>query len=219
MNYLKAEQLGSARWRVLAIPFGGPFAGGKDFDGEYFTAKTDIKANWFKERPVLWHHAGDDVVGDETLGVQGDLKQETDGWWADVWLDRSARYWAQVNSLLSAGKVYGSSGALGHLVRKDHKSGEILVWPHIEQTLTPTPANPFARVVPVKAAHHFTSAGIELVPAVRGLLADLDGLSADLRDDLSPDGGLASASDLSGDGGAEAMARWTSALDELRASI
>jgi hypothetical protein len=204
---MKAEQVGSARWRVLAIPFGGPLKGGKDLDGEFFTARTDVKASWFKERPVLWHHAGDATVGDEPLGVEGDLKQEVDGWWADMWLDKSSRYWAQVNALLAAGKVYGSSGALGHLVRKDAKTGEILVWPHIEQTLTPTPANPFARVVPVKALGDFTSAGLELGPAVRGLLSDLDSLSADLTHDL-PSGGDATA-----------MARLDVALSELEALI
>ncbi|HUQ63801.1 MAG TPA: hypothetical protein VM121_08605, partial [Acidimicrobiales bacterium] len=70
------------------------------------------------------------------------------------------------------------------LVRKD-RSGEILVWPHIEQTLTPTPANPFARVVPVKALDHFYDAGIA-VDARKGSL--LIGSESDLGPDL-PEGG------------------------------
>lgn len=156
---LKAVQLTNAKWRVLAIPFGGPFAGGKDADGEYFSPRTDVKADWFRERPVLWHHGGDGTIKDESLGTEDELKREDDGWWATVWLDRSNRYWEMVNSLLAAGKVYGSSGALGHLVQKA-RDGEILTWPHVEQTLTPTPANPFARVVPAKALDHFASAGI-----------------------------------------------------------
>ena len=123
----------------------------------------------------MWHHGMDAVLKDENLGTEDDLKEETDGWWGTVWLDRSNRYWDQVNSLLAAGKVYGSSGALGHLVQKA-RDGEILTWPHIEQTLTPTPANPFARVVPAKAIDHFTQAGIP----VEGL--------ADLGPDLSSDG-------------------------------
>lgn len=156
---MKAERLSNSKWRVLAIPFGGPMKGGKDLDGEYFSPRTDVKPDWFRERPVLWHHAKDITIGDDALGTEDDLKVEADGWWATVWLDRSNRYWEQVNSLLSAGKVYGSSGALGHLVQKA-RDGEILVWPHIEQTLTPTPANPFSRVVPAKAVDLFASAGI-----------------------------------------------------------
>ncbi len=178
-DYIKAERLSNAKWRVLAIPFGGPFKGGKDLDGEYFSPNTDVKPDWFRERPVLWHHAKDMTIGDESLGTEDDLKMESDGWWATVWLDRANRYWEQVNQLLMAGKVYGSSGALGHLVQKA-KDGEILVWPHIEQTLTPTPANPFSRVVPAKAANDFTSAGIAW--------QDLSDLGADLPsggDDLA----------------------------------
>ena len=190
VDYLKAEQLSTAKWRVLAIPFGGPFKGGKDADGEYFSARTDIKKDWFRERPVLWHHGGDEVLKDESLGTEDDLELERDGWWGKLWLDRSNRYWEQVNALLAAGKVYGSSGALGHLVQKA-RDGEILVWPHIEQTLTPTPANPFARVVPTKAVDHFTSAGIAVEP-LEGFLAVPGDAEADLPPDL-PSGGDAEA--------------------------
>jgi hypothetical protein len=183
MDYLKAERLSNAKWRVLAIPFGGPFKG-KDLDGEYFSPKTDVKPSWFHERPVLFHHAMDEVLKDEDLGTEDDLTLEKDGWWGTVWLDRSSRYWEHVNGLLAAGKMYGSSGALGHLVKKA-PDGEILVWPHIEQTLTPTPANPFARVVPAKAVNDFTTAGIATEP-LAGILADYD--ASELGTEL-PSGG------------------------------
>ena len=45
MNFLKAEQLSAAKWRVLSIPFGGPFDG-KDLDEEFFSERTDIKEAW-----------------------------------------------------------------------------------------------------------------------------------------------------------------------------
>jgi len=123
------------------------------------------------------------------MGTEDDLEKLDDGWWATMWLDRSARYWSQVSALLAAGKVYGSSGALGHLVQKA-KDGEILTWPHIEQTLTPTPANPFARVVPAKAVADFTSSGLS---------------PADLETYLSSED----------DGETPAMERLTAALDDL----
>lgn len=201
-EFMKAEQLTSTKWRVLAIPFGGPMKGGRDLDGEFFSANTDIKADWFGRRPVLFHHAQDATIKDETLGVEDDLEQEDDGWWATVWLDKANAYWERVNKLLAAGKMYGSSGALGHLVRKDHKSGEILVWPHIEQTLTPTPANPFARVVPTKALDHFSTAGITLDSALRGVLTELDS-----EPDLDPD--------LPQGGEDPAVARLAETLDKL----
>jgi hypothetical protein len=180
MDTLKAEQITGSKWRVLAIPFAGPFKG-KDLDGEYFSPRTDVRPDWFPERPVVFHHAKDQVLGDEDLGTEDDLKLGKEGWWAKVWLDRSNRYWEQVNALLVRGKMYGSSGTMPHFVKKA-PDGEILVWPHIEQTLTPTPANPFSIVVAEKAVDHFTSAGIALPDG----FADLP----DLGPDLASAGGL-----------------------------
>lgn len=186
MDTLKAEQIDSAKWRVLAIPFGGPFKG-KDWDGEYFDAETDIRPRWFKERPVLFHHGQDPNLpltkGDDgaELGVEDDLTMSPEGWWATTWLNRSHRYWAQVDSMLRAGKMYGSSGAIAHLVRKDRKSGHIEVWPHAEQTYTPTPANPYA-----------------IITASKALVADLDAIPADLRTYLSQDGETAAMLERAG---------------------
>jgi hypothetical protein len=216
MDHLKAEQLGSSKWRVLAIPFGGPLAGGRDLDGEFFSPRTDVKAGWFKERPVLFHHGQDEELGDGELGVEGELTKQDDGWWAQVWLNRSHRYWAQVDALLRAGKMFGSSGALAHLVRKS-RDGEILVWPHIEQTLTPTPANPYARVTAGKALAGFDSAGIAMDDSLRSVLAELDRLTADLRPDLPAPG--EPSGDLGAGGDDAAMRRLADALDSLEALL
>lgn len=211
MTYLKAEHMGRSKWRVLAIPFGGEFKGGKDADGEFFSPRTDIKPEWFNERPTLWHHAMDPVVKDTTIGVQDDLERDDLGWWGTVWLDRASRYHAQVDKMLAAGKAFGSSGSMPHLVRKDDRTGEILVWPHIEQTITPTPINRLARIVPAKAVADFTLAGIELSPALRGLLADLETTADDLRADLSDTDGDAAA--------VQRLDALANALDGLRHAI
>lgn len=197
MDYLKAEQVSNSKWRVLAIPFGGPFEG-KDFDAEFFSPRTDIKADWFDRRPLVWHHARDGMMkADPVLGTADDTTLEEDGWWSTVWLDRSHQYWAEVDKLLRAGKLYGSSGSLPSFVKTDPKSGEILVWPYIEQTLTPTPANPYARVVPAKAIDHFDEAGLLLSPALRGLLTT--DLTADLHPDLATAADAARLGRLAGD--------------------
>jgi hypothetical protein len=197
MEHLKAEQIGTSKWRVLAIPFYGPFKGGKDLDGEYFDRETDIKARWFKSRPVLFHHGGDPAAKDEEYGDQElDAEPTDDGWWSTVWLNRAARYASQVEAMLRAGKMYGSSGAISHLVRKDPRTGHIEVWPHAEQTLTPTPANPYARITASKA------------------VADLSAIAADLRPDLLNDG--EPSGDLSAIGDAVANAREAALADALR---
>lgn len=182
MEPLKAEQLSSTKWRVLAIPFGGMFKGGKDLDGEFFTPQTDIKADWFRERPVIIDHGRDSELQSDAIGVQDELVKSDEGWWGTVWLNRQARYFAQINSLMAAGKAYGSSGSMGHLVKfaRDaggRKTGEILVWPHVEQTITPVPINLLSRVVPAKAVDDFTSAGITLGADLETYLADKAGES------------------------------------------
>lgn len=208
MDFLKADQIAAAKWRVLAIPFGGPFEG-KDLDGEFFSANTDIKADWFDRRPLVWHHNLDrNMKSDPVLGDSDDLELKEDGWWSTLWLNRSHQYWDQVDALLRAGKVYGSSGSLPNFVKTDRKTGEILVWPYIEQTLTPTPANPYSVLVASKAIDHFDGAGIGLSPALRALLTDLDSRAADLRDDLPSDAGVQAP---------DAKQRLSGAIDELAA--
>jgi hypothetical protein len=205
MNFLKAEQLSNAKWRVLSIPFGGPFEG-KDLDGEFFSARTDIKEAWFDRRPLVWHHNLDGTMkADPVVGTSDDTEKADEGWWSTIWLDRSHRYWAEIDSMLRAGKIFGSSGSLPNFVRTDAKTGEILVWPFIEQTLTPTPANPYSRVVAAKAIDHFDEARIGLSPAVRDLLSDLDSHKADLPADLSTGGGDSPESDLPTGGDAAAI--------------
>lgn len=204
MDFLKAEQVNGSKWRVLAIPFGGPF-GGKDLDEEFFSPRTDIKPDWFDRRPAVWHHNLDKTMeADPVVGTQEDLEKPTkQGWWSTLWLNRSHQYWAEIDGLLRAGKIFGSSGSLPNFVKRDTKSGEILVWPYIEQTLTPTPANPYSVVTAVKAVDHFDEACIGLSPAIRGLLSDLEGPTADLPGDLASAGELAAKRErLSGDLGA-----------------
>ena len=208
MDFLKAEQLASHQWRILAIPFGGQYKGNKDKDGEFFSPQTDIKADWFDRRPVIWHHGQDPMVKDATIGVEDDLELEQDGWWAKLWLHRGARYAAEVESMLRSGKAYGSSGAISHLVRVNRPTGEILVWPHAEQTLTTMPINLLSRVVPAKAVMNFDEAGIDLSPAVRGILtSDLESPPAELPSEL-PSGG-----------DDEAIQRLQSAVAQLEALI
>ncbi len=200
MDFLKAERLGSAKWRVLAIPFGGEFKGGKDADGEFFSQRTDIFGPYkglLTERPVAFHHGDDPIIDGDSIGVEDELELDPKlGWWGKLWLDRSHRYHSEINALLQAGKMYGSSGSIAQFVRKNRQTGEILVWPHLEQTLTPTPANRLAIITPSKALADFESAGI----ATKALPFDLEGPTADLRADLAPAGDAAAKRErLSGD--------------------
>lgn len=199
MDFLKAEHVRGTKWRVNSIPFGG-MLGGRDWDHEFFSPRTDPKPDWFQRRPVLFHHAQDVEVKDAVVGWEEGLEKEKDGWWGEMWLDKQSAYFDRLDTYLQQNKLYGSSGSMPHLVQKA-SNGEILVWPHVEQTVTFTPINTLARITASKAVGDFHSAGIELDPTLREVLRHLEQVT-DLKADLSAGG-----DHLSADGDAAAMRR------------
>ena len=146
--------------RGLGMPYGGPFAG-KDFDGEFFSAKTDFMFDFLAgERPVLYDHGMDDVLDGTVAGRVVEYSKTDDGVWTIVQLDRRARYMAQLQELIDRKALSFSSGAYPTLVQVDRKSGEILRWPWVELSLTPTPANPYA--VASKSLRSFHTMPVEM---------------------------------------------------------
>jgi hypothetical protein len=149
---------------VLAIPFGGPF-GGKDLDGEYFSDNTDLCLDWFPaRRPLLYQHGLDAELGVTPVGTVDVATAAKDdaGWWVRAQLERAGRYWRHIAALLEEDDgegLFASSAAMPHLVRKAD-DGEILRWPWVELSLTPTPANFFATVEPALAKAHYKAAGL-----------------------------------------------------------
>jgi hypothetical protein len=97
------------------------------------------------------------------------------------------------------------------------RNGHIDVWPHAEQTLTPVPANPYARITAAKAIAGFDSAGIEMDEQIKAVLSELDRLAGDLQPDLSARG--EPSGDLSAGGDDAAMLRLAAALDSLEALL
>lgn len=156
MDAVKFVKDSEDRIEGLAIPFGGP-ADGKDLQGETFTKDTDLALDWFPEgRPVLYNHGFDDSVGVQVIGRQTTAKTLDEGVWVEAQLNRAHRYWGKVKELVDGGKLYFSSGTFPHLV-KTTGDGVIKRWPWIENSLTTTPANPYA-TVSVKRATAATKA-------------------------------------------------------------
>lgn len=158
---VKATVLDDDRFRLLAIPFGGPIprAGtprGVDLDGEWFSERTDIKADWLPFRPVDWHHGGDAKMGRTVIGKADHLVMDEEGWWVDVWLKHGEKRLDLIRRLAEqaaqTGKaaIFGSSESVSGFVRKA-ASGEILVWPYWRQTLSTSPQNTLSVIRPLKA--------------------------------------------------------------------
>ncbi|MGI8657226.1 MAG: hypothetical protein ACR2K4_00460 [Candidatus Limnocylindria bacterium] len=143
----------------LAIPFGSPSR--RDLQGEYFTKQTDFHFDWYPQdgRPTLYHHGLDDEVAGETIGRQISHEVKADGVWVEVQLAKRSKWVELIRRLLDRDGLGFSSGALPSLVKTSKSTGEILSWPWVELSTTPTPASADARIMAAK------------------YLADVDGLA------------------------------------------
>ena len=154
----------------LAIPFGGPIAG-KDFYDTAFTKNTDFHLEWFPDgRPLLYDHGTDIKLGGEPIGKQISVRETELGMWAEAQINRANEYAEMLLQLAEQGLMGFSSGSIGRHVNIDTK-GEIMTWPWIELSVTPTPANPYAMISPSATIDNIRSLGIENVDpiAIRAL--------------------------------------------------
>jgi hypothetical protein len=131
----------------LAIPFGVP-----DLYATRFTPATDLALDWFPRRPVLYGHGLDaDGPGPTPVGWTTEIRALDKGVWVRAQLDRAHEYYDEIRQLISAGALGWSHGTLDYLIEVGpaDEAGirEIRRWPVVEFTLTPTPANPAARVL------------------------------------------------------------------------
>lgn len=167
MNPVKATILDDDKFRLLAIPFGGPLpwpgaTKGTDLDRQWFTERTDIKPAWFPSRPVDWHHGGDATFGRSIIGKADSLVMEEDGWWVDVWLKHGEKRLDLIRRLADRGaQIFGSSETApgmgmvqttkGIVPWRRDLPGEIVVWPYMRQTLSTSPQNTHSIIRPLKA--------------------------------------------------------------------
>jgi cation transport regulator ChaB len=206
--------------RLLAIPFTGPIPGpsGKslDMDGEYFDENTDIKPDWFTERPVDWHHSQDPSgkLNGVLIGKAKNLQMDEDGWWVDLWLNAGERRLALVRKLAEKGaELFGSSYAYPNLVKRG-KAGHIDVWPYMMQTLSTSPQNTNSIHRPAKAVlDAFTRADIAVEPILADVLTELATLR-DLDANLTGEAAAKAGRELSGANLSE-MEEWREMLESI----
>jgi hypothetical protein len=136
----------------LVIPFGHESF--RDRHDECFTPATDLALDWFPSegRPVLFHHGLDEDLGAAVVGRQTGKTIDEDGVWITAQLDKRSRYVERIRALMAKGALGWSSGAMAHLAKVLDRTGEIVAWPWVEASLTPTPAHPGAFAYRVKSA-------------------------------------------------------------------
>lgn len=140
---------GDLKIRVIGVPFGGPeYLGGKDLDNEYFSKSTDVGP-----LPVVlsyFHHGQDPDFGPELTGVAQKVGQSDEGWLYDVIVHRNHRYKDLLKRLAEEGHLGVSSTPYQATAQKS-EDGLWKTWHVVELGLTPSPANPEARILVQKA--------------------------------------------------------------------
>jgi len=152
---------------VLGIPYGGP-NNGKDSDGEYFSAETNLHTDNYPLPPVVYYHGfgpnGEPLGEPQFIGKTVARDERSDGIWYRVVLDKTKDLARRVWDAAKEGLARASSGSIYHLTRKDD-DGHILHWPVAELSIFDTgdgrlPANGYAVALPVMKSR-YEKAGIE----------------------------------------------------------
>jgi hypothetical protein len=176
MEALRMAAEDDTRLEGWLVPFDGHVAGGKDSYNTRFSARTAYALDWFPAgRPLLYQHGMDTETGIAPVGRIDSLEVRDAGVWMQAQLDKGNEYFEAIREMVKAGKLFLSSGSVEHLVQVDARSGEMLRWPIVEGSLTPTPANLYATVAARSAQEHFEAAGLPVAET----LALLDDAPAD----------------------------------------
>ncbi len=154
----------------LLLPYGGVH-NGRDLDGQFFSKRTDFCLDWFPtDRPQLYNHGLDEDAGVSVVGRIKGIELRDDGGWMKAQLDKQAKYFQAISQLVKQGKLFLSSGAMAHLVKVDNKTGEILRWPVVEGSLTPTPANLLATVGMAEVTKHYKALDLDVPESLQATL-------------------------------------------------
>jgi len=125
--------------------------GGRDLEGDTFTASTDLALDVVPAPPLYYDHALSDIRTRLGRVVKAEIRDL--GLWVEAEIDRAGEYAEAVLKLIRRGVLGYSTGSVPHLVERN--AGELKRWPIYEVSLTPTPAEPrTVGVGQIKAAGH-----------------------------------------------------------------
>jgi hypothetical protein len=116
----------------------------KDLDQEWFTPATEEMTAVFKamgKLPYLYNHATDGTLKTSLVGTIDVMAPDDTGLWYEAQLDQNNKYMSAIQKLVKQRALGTSSGTLPG-ARQVAKSGQILRWPIVEGSMTPTPADP-----------------------------------------------------------------------------
>lgn len=157
------KALGDGRLGMYAVVWGDKDR--RDLSKEYFTRETQDLETIFKavgKLPLLYHHAMDETVKTDVVGLVDTLVRDDVGLWAEAVITRANRYADTVYQLGKRGLLGPSSGTLPGA--RKVVDGEIKRWAMAELSLTPEPCEWRMRtdVPPQELKAIFTEAGLSL---------------------------------------------------------
>jgi len=123
-----------------------------DMMGDFFTKETDFGPH--KTSIVYYQHGFDGTLKTRVLDSDAALKTDDAGVWIEAQLNMRDEYERFIHEAAAAGKMGWSSGTASHLVEREAagKASHIKSWPlGLDASITPTPAEPRTRVIPLKA--------------------------------------------------------------------
>jgi len=159
---------------VLGVPYGGP-NGGRDSDGEYFSAQTKLYLDKYPTVPAVYYHGydenGNPASEPQIIGKTTGYELKPDGVWFRVLLDQANDYARRVWDAAKNGIARASSGSLAHM-RRVARDGHITHWPVAELSIFDAvgkrqPANQYAVALPVMKAV-YAQAGMSLPDDIEG---------------------------------------------------
>jgi hypothetical protein len=106
------------------------------------------------------------------------------GLWIEAQIDTAKQYMAAIRKLVAEGVVGLSTGSVSHLVERTPSKGglhEILSWPIVELSLTPTPAEP--RTIGVRELKSLAASD----PALRSIAQEAESLAGGISVKDLPD--------------------------------
>ena len=129
----------------------GVVYGGKDLEGDTFTADTDYMPELVTKKLAFIDHTLDSMVEidgkayrlkgiADPVGEVVDITPDETGRYYRIMVEKANRYWELVEAMIGSEKSGLSTGSIPHLVRKT--AGNIKRWPEAEVSLTLTPAEP-----------------------------------------------------------------------------
>ena len=136
------KSVGDARIGFYAVLFNSV-----DLQGERFTPQTDFGIQG--RIPVIYQHGQDRALKSRVLGIAEIVRADDVGLWMEAQLELRDEYERSILSMIEAGKLGVSTGALSHTVNRE--GGVIKTWWLGEVSLTPVPAEPKTKVVALKS--------------------------------------------------------------------